>query len=105
MRIDQAFDTTKPLAVEFPSGVLHLTYQPMQFTPAEVELIGAAEEKERPRQLVDLFLRCVKTWDLTDGDDVAVPLEFSVLHQTVPVSLLSKVFNEIQKASSPDPKA
>ncbi len=105
MRIDQASEPTKPLAVEFALDTLNVTYRPMDFTPAEIELIQNAKEEERPRQLVELFLRCVDSWDLTDLDDAAVPLEFDVLHRTVPVSLLSKVFREIQKASGPDPKA
>lgn len=105
MRIDQAFGQIKSLDVAFPEDTLHVTYKPMEFTPAELEVITAAEVEERPRQLVELFLRCVQTWDLTDLDDAPVPLEYEVLHQKVPVSLLSKVFTEIQKASAPDPKA
>lgn len=128
MRISEAISPSTPLAVQFANSVLNIEYRPASVTLAQMEEMVAQAEKaadeqreeskaadksdeaqlQRLRQrlaqtkqaLADNILSIVVTWDLTDDDNVVIPLTMGGL-SLVPTN----VFREIIKAVRKDQEA
>lgn len=111
MKIAQAIGGAKPLVIEFGDAQLNITYQPAQYTAADLEEIISGDQGERVRSVVALVTEHVKSWDLEFDDDDPegrsgiIPLDVELLRTHVPIHVLTAVLKAVQKETQPDPEA
>lgn len=105
MKISEARGNPKTLDVPIGSGVLSVTYLPAQYTVADLEEIQGRSEKERIRAVTELVVATITAWDLQDDDGVDVALDADVIRVVVPVHILVKVLEAVQKETAPSAEA
>jgi len=130
MKISDALKEVRDLDVHFASEVLHITYRPPSWTPAELEELQA---DKNIRRIVEQIRKLVVKWDLTDEYQRLVPLELPAVEARhavvrengdpvdtdpaldaapphdplmhVPLSIYMKIITAINSDGRPDPQA
>lgn len=88
MRIDEALAESKPLAVQFPKGVLNIQYRPFAYTIEQ--MVEAQKDQENPETLLTMVMDLVQGWDLTRMEKVVSPDGFESFEREVPVDVTSR---------------
>lgn len=103
MRLSQAVSPAEQITVPFVGAELHVKYRPMSYTPAELDKMQAEAAQTKGKvgdRLVDSMIRMIESWDLTDEDEVPIPIERDALRE-VPSNVymaIMKVINQEQQA-------
>lgn len=112
MRVSEALEDFKPLAIKFGSAVLNVEYRPPSWTITQLEQTKAAATDENFDRLAGMLMEVVRAWDLTRIEKVPddrtesgfiereVPIDITV-HQEVkdhvPLSLINRIIKAIQE--------
>jgi hypothetical protein len=99
MRMSQATSKARTIPVAFEGGDLTVTYRPASYTVRELDELQA--DSKNTKRIVDSMLRTLVSWDLTDDDDNAIPLEVEPL-MDVPTSIFVEIMKAMQADQAPD---
>ena len=106
MKIAQAIGSAKTLSIDFGDAELNITFQPAQYTAADLEEIVAGDQGEKIKSVVALVVEHVKSWDLEyDDSDEIIPLDVEILRTAVPLHILTAILKAVQKETQPSPEA
>ncbi len=104
VRISKGLGKATDLDVYFddddPDAVLHITYRPTSFTPAQLDEIRNNSDKDA-RRLVEATLNVVAAWDLTNEDETPIPLELDAVYGIVPTSILGQILKAVNEDQTP----
>lgn len=106
MRLADTMGEPRDLGVQFKKGVLNVTYNPMRYTPEEIDKLqqDANKDDASARRIAELGAELIVKWDLTTqnetGDEYVIPTDADTLYKKVPVDVLTTVVKAIQKDQS-----
>ena len=120
MKLSQAVAKERDLTVEFDGAVLNVKFRPLTYTVRQVsEMQAKAREggDANVNQVVTTIKRMVVGWDLTDDDEVPIPLDHPYADpesetpadddplRDVPMHIFSGVLQAVAEAQAPSGEA
>jgi hypothetical protein len=102
VKISQATADSKPCSATFGENVLNFVYRPLTYTVAEMEAMQ--EDTPRPGAIIESMMKLLVSWDLTDEDDVVIPLEADAL-RTIPSHIFTGIMQAVGKDQTPSGEA
>lgn len=106
MRLADTMGDPREIAVKFKKGSLNVTYNPMRYTPEEIDKLqsDAKGDDAQARRIAELGAELIVKWDLTapdeNGEDREIPTDADTLYKKVPVDVLTTVVKAIQADQS-----
>jgi len=101
--LGQIVDATRRVVVTFGDVELKIAYRPGAVTPRLQRAIRQAQiEGDVDTVMLEMLIRLVASWDLTDDDGALVPLTTDALAD-LPVRLLSGILVALGEDLAPDP--
>jgi len=105
VKLSEAKSDLKPLDVTFDSGaVLHIEYRSPEYTPFEMAKIVDKTNPD-PTRIIGMIQKVVESWDLTDDNEVPIPLTVDGIGENVGIGILRKVMEAIGADQMPSGEA
>jgi hypothetical protein len=100
MRLSDARAAARELKVQFPHGVLHVTYRPPSYTLEQADALANASQRD-VRKAAEIISQLLEAWDLTHDDDTPIALDPESIARFVPSDILGEIAKAIREDQSP----
>jgi len=85
---------TVTVTIDLDGTPVTLTVRPNLMTPERELALREATGREGVAEVIRFFCEYVQAWDITDDDDVMVPLDPEVITTNFPGNLLRQILTE-----------
>jgi len=100
MRLSQMQETVAEATVKWGEHTIAFGYHPAKVTPASLDAMLDQAEDEDVNVLSDALLPLLASWEITDDEDVPLPITADTL-RTLPFALLASFMASIQEGMLP----